>query len=109
MAGVSMGGFGVWETGEAFPETFAALASMCGGGDPTISSRLKDIPIWAFHGDNDDVVPISTEQDAVDALEKAGGNVKFTIYKGASHNCGSRPYWTEPLYSWLLEQHLHIN
>ena len=34
LTGLSMGGFGTWSLGLEHPERFAALAPICGGGDP---------------------------------------------------------------------------
>ncbi|MBI3469587.1 MAG: prolyl oligopeptidase family serine peptidase, partial [Planctomycetes bacterium] len=53
VTGLSMGGFGTWSLAAAYPERFAAIVPICGGGDPASAKRLKDLPIWVFHGAKD--------------------------------------------------------
>ena len=99
-----MGGFGTWEMGVTYPSFFAAIAPICGGGFSWRASALKDMPVWAFHGDADDVVPISYSQTMVDAVNAAGGNAKFTIFPGVNHNSWDPAYLDTNVVEWLLEQ-----
>lgn len=105
LTGLSMGGFGTWAWATDRPGRFAAIAPVCGGGDARLAWRLKNIPVWAFHGAKDNVVPISRSQEMVDALKKWEGNVKFTAYPEANHDSWTETYANPELYSWLLEQH----
>ncbi|HKJ66754.1 MAG TPA: alpha/beta hydrolase-fold protein, partial [bacterium] len=73
LTGLSMGGFGTWNLAAAYPEYFAAMIPICGSGDPDTAGRLIDIPVWAFHGAKDQVVPVEGQQRMVDALRQAGG------------------------------------
>lgn len=102
LTGLSMGGYGTWETAMRFPELFAAIAPICGGGDTTLISNIKDIPVWNFHGAKDNVVPIERSEMLVEALRKAGGNVKFTVYPEATHDSWTETYNNMELYSWFL-------
>ncbi len=102
LTGLSMGGFGTWYTAMAYPNMFAAIAPCCGGGMPWNASVLK-MPVWAFHGDCDQVVLPSNSIDMIDALKKTNGNVKFDLYEGVGHNSWNRAYSPE-LMKWLLEQ-----
>ncbi len=102
--GLSMGGFGTWELAAAHPSRFAAIAPICGGGDPTTVARFKDIPAWVFHGAKDPVVKPEESRKMVDAIEKAGGNVKLTIYPDADHDSWTRTYDNSEFYDWLLSQ-----
>ncbi|MBN1349724.1 prolyl oligopeptidase family serine peptidase [candidate division KSB1 bacterium] len=102
VTGLSMGGFGTWALASAFPQRFAAIAPICGGGNPLLAPRLKALPIWVFHGAKDQVVPLKQSQDMVDALEKAGGQVKFTIYPDAGHDSWTETYANPEFYDWLL-------
>ncbi len=62
------------------------------------------MPIWAFHGEADDVVaPAETEQ-MIAAVRAAGGEPRFTLYAGVGHNAWDRAYRTEPLPAWLMAQ-----
>ena len=102
LTGQSMGGFGSWALAARYPDTFAAVAPICGGGNPDDAAKLKDIPIWTFHGDIDKIVPIEKSQVMVDALKEIGGNIKFTIYPGVGHNSAPKTYRNEALYDWFL-------
>lgn len=105
LTGLSMGGFGSWALAAKAPELFAAVAPVCGGGDPRSAEKLKDLPIWAFHGDADRVVPIAASQRMVDAVKEAGGkNIKFTVYEGVGHDSWTTTYADEELYKWFLMQ-----
>ncbi len=104
VTGLSMGGFGTWALAAAYPEGFAAAVPICGGGDPGFAERLKDLPIWVFHGAEDDVVPLSCSEAMVDALEAAGGKVEFTVYRKVGHDCWRETYQNTRLYEWLLGQ-----
>ncbi len=102
MTGLSMGGSGTWSIAEAFPDRFAAIAPICGDGDPLRASRMKNLPVWAFHGYSDPVVPWSNSKNMVDAVNLAGGNAKLTIYPDAGHDSWSQTYENEALYEWFL-------
>ena len=82
---------------------FAAMAPVCGWGDASRVSRVKDIPVWVFHGELDTSVPIAREKEVVDALVKIGGNVKTTYYKGRGHDSWHETYNDPVLYDWLLQ------
>lgn len=104
LTGLSMGGFGTWSWAERDADRFAAIAPMCGGGDPARARRLKSMPIWVFHGEQDPVVPIRSSEMMVEAVQKAGNNdVKFTRYPDAGHDCWTRSYDNAELYEWFLQ------
>ena len=102
LTGLSMGGFGSWKLAADHPEKFAAVAPVCGRGNPDDAEKLKGIPVWAFHGTEDNAVPFSGSADIVAAIKKAGGTkVKFTSLEGVGHNSWSAAYATPELYSWF--------
>ena len=105
LTGLSMGGYGSWALAADKPERFAAIVPICGGGDPDDAERLKNMPIWVFHGGKDPTVPLQRSQEMVDALQKVGGNVKFTIFPEAEHDSWTQAYALPELYTWLLQQH----
>ena len=107
LTGLSMGGFGTWSLAIEHPDRFAALAPICGGGNPQKACLLKNIPIWVFHGAKDQTVKLEKAQEMVDALKAAGGNVQFTIYPEAGHDCWTQTYDNPKFYEWLLQQHRH--
>ena len=86
-----------------YPKLFAAIAPICGGGLPEFASELKDVPVWAFHGAEDDAVKLEAGQRMVDALLACGGNVRFTVYPGVGHDSWTQTYDNPELYEWFLE------
>ena len=112
LTGLSMGGYGTWRLGLAHPERFAALVPICGGGnliDAILGPRdkgdaIKSLPIWAFHGAKDSVVPLDESERIVKALKKNGvKEVKLTVYPEADHNSWTETYNNPELYEWLLK------
>lgn len=103
LTGLSMGGFGTWGTAIEHPDVFAAIMPICGGSDPSGVCAMKDVPIWAFHGAKDNVVPIHRSEEMVDALKKCGGNPLFTVYPNATHDSWTETYNNPEIYSWLLK------
>ena len=104
VTGISMGGFGAWSLAIAYPDRFAAIAPICGGGNPDDAERITHLPIWVFHGAKDTVVPLQRSQEMVTALDKAGTNVKFTVYPDAEHDSWTETYNNPELYEWFLKQ-----
>jgi poly(3-hydroxybutyrate) depolymerase len=102
LTGVSMGGYGAWALAAAHPERFAAIAPICGGGDPAWADRLRGVPTWAFHGADDTVVPHEESRRMVAALERAGGDVRLTTYPGIGHGAATPTYADRRLYDWFL-------
>lgn len=103
VTGLSMGGFGTWALTAYQPNRFAAIAPICGGGEPFMTRLYSHVPTWAFHGDKDEVVPLERSESMVQGLKRAGGNVKFTVYEGVGHDSWTEPYADEGFYQWLLE------
>lgn len=104
VTGLSMGGEGTWKLASAYPERFAAIIPICGGGNPQAACKLKDVPIWVFHGKKDPVVPIKDNEMMVTALKKCGGNIKFTVYPDAGHDAWTETYNNPEVYEWMLSQ-----
>ncbi|MEZ6059592.1 MAG: prolyl oligopeptidase family serine peptidase [Planctomycetaceae bacterium] len=105
LTGLSMGGYGSWRLAADHPERFAAVVPVCGGGDPADAEKLKALPIWVFHGDQDRAVPFSKSVEMVDAIKAAGGErIRFTTMEHIGHNCWSAAYATPELYQWLAQQ-----
>jgi predicted peptidase len=107
VTGLSMGGFGTFALAAAHPHTFAAIAPVCGGGEPIMARKMKNIPAWVFHGAKDPVVPLERSAVMVKALKKAGDDVRFTIYPEAGHDSWTATYNNPELYEWLLKQRRH--
>ncbi len=69
----------------AAPDLFAAAAPIAGAGNPSKAALIKDLPIWAFHGSADPVVPVSGSRDMIAALRAAGGHPRYTEFAGVGH------------------------
>jgi predicted peptidase len=103
LTGLSMGGYGTWAWAIESPDKFAAIAPVCGGGDPMMTSIIKNVPVWAFHGLKDNVVLPSESIEMIDALKKSGANPKLTLYPDASHDSWTLTYNNPELYEWFLQ------
>ncbi len=101
VTGVSMGGYATWRLAIEEPARFAAIAPVCGGGEPQAACRIRNVPVWAFHGARDAVVPLSESQNMVEALQACGGDVRFTVYPEAGHDSWTATYDNPELYAWL--------
>ena len=103
LTGLSMGGYGTWALASKYPDRFAAIVPICGGGKRFMAYRLKDTPVWAFHGAKDSVVPLEESEEMVEAINDRGGNAKLTVYPDAGHDSWTKSYDNQELYEWLLE------
>jgi len=103
LTGLSMGGYGTWTLASAYPGRFAAIAPICGGGKRFMASRLKDVPVWAFHGAKDMIVPLKESEEMVNAVKARGGDTKLTVYPNTGHNSWTVTYDNQELYDWFLK------
>ena len=104
LTGLSMGGFGAWELAMTFPDYFAAVAPICGGGNPILVSKLKNTPVWVFHGKKDESVPEQQSAIMVEALKKIGANVEYTVLPEGSHSdAWIYAYDKAGLFDWFLK------
>jgi predicted peptidase len=105
VTGQSMGGFGTWTMITQHPQRFAAAIPICGGGTPGDAAHAKDIPVWAFHGTADNVVPVTYTREMIAALRKAGGKPLYWEYVGADHAGTAERAYSEPdLMDWLFSK-----
>ena len=103
VTGYSMGGGGTWEFIQAYPELVAAAAPVCGCGNPAQADKLTDIPVWAFHGELDDLIPVKCSRDMVEAINASGGTANLTIFPDQRHGISRIVYENPRLYEWLLK------
>jgi predicted peptidase len=106
VTGLSMGGQGSWFAAARQPQRFAAMLEVCGGGDPTWATQYAGIPIWALHGQDDGVVPISRAREMVVALTQAGHapEIRYTEYPGVGHNSWTQTFKRDDVFEWLFSQ-----
>ncbi len=105
LTGSSMGGFGSWMTGITYPDYFAGIAPVAGGGMSWRVCKLAKTPVLAVHGDADDAVPIAYSEMMVDVLSTMSENAELIRLEGMGHNDGiDYAYRHTKLIDWLLEQ-----
>ncbi len=113
LTGLSMGGYGTWDIGVRWPERFAALVPICGGGTDGVArstagerrAALRTLPVRVFHGARDRVVVLAESERMVAALRAVGAtDVTLAIDPEAEHDSWSKPYADPALYTWMLEQ-----
>lgn len=104
VTGLSMGGYGTWDLICRKPEWFAAAIPVCGGGDVRMAERLRDLPIWAYHGDLDTTVPTVRSRNMVRAIWEAGGNVRYSELPEVAHCSWIQAYGNEKTLDWLYSQ-----
>jgi predicted peptidase len=93
LMGHSMGAFGTWSLAMAYPEKWAALGPISGGGDPTGMERIKDIPQYVVHGDNDRTVPVTLSRLMVNAAKKLDAKIEYHEIPGGTHNGVVAPHF----------------
>ena len=105
VTGISMGGFGRFDLIQRFTNKFAAAVPICGGGDLTRAFMLTDIPLWVFHGTEDEVVHPKFSRSMVEAIRIAGGEIGYTEYPDEGHvGAWVQAYQNPHLYEWLFSQ-----
>lgn len=105
LSGISMGGYATWEMACYYPQYIAAVVPICGGGLPILAGRtLTNMPVWAFHGQKDTVVPPHHSSEMVDQINKNGGDARLTLYPEAGHDAWTPTYQSAELLTWLLAQ-----
>jgi predicted peptidase len=104
IAGQSMGGAGVWNAMAHRPHFFAAAVICCGSDSPEDGTASIDTPLWNFHGDSDDTVPVSLSRERIAARRKAGGRPLYTEYPGLGHEVYEWAFTEPALVNWVFSQ-----
>lgn len=109
LTGLSMGGAGVASLAAEHPERFAALAPVCGPGTAfMVTPDVARLPMWVFHGDADDVVPVDDSLALVEKVRALGGYPRLTVYAGVGHDAWDRAYGDPELQAWLVGQRRRV-
>jgi predicted peptidase len=105
VVGLSMGGAGTWDILYHYPDRFAAAIPICGWTDPEKARRIKDIPIWIFHGMDDNTVAFEESRTMYEALKQEGGDAILTALEGVRHNAWDYVFSDNTLVmDWLFSQ-----
>jgi len=102
LTGISSGGFGTYEWAFDYPEEFAAICPVSGGCTLEYARKLKNLPIWVFHGALDPVVSIKADQQLVKAFQDWGIPIVFTFFPDGGHDIWDATYQNPELYEWFL-------
>lgn len=105
LTGLSMGGTGTWLWLLANPERFAAAAPVCGTGIYWYTDSIANKPVWMFHGDEDEIVPIQESYNMVQSMKRWGKEPRLTVLKGVGHKAWNYAYHDE-LAEWFLQYRL---
>lgn len=105
LSGLSRGASAAWNLVVEYPDTFAALAVVSGMAPTPYANWInKEIPIWVFHGEKDESIPVSESDEIVNRLKNMGYNVKYTRYKGLGHKIWNKVYTNPELFIWFENQ-----
>lgn len=104
VTGYSMGGEGAFDLLTRRPQLFAATIPVCSVADTGKAALIARVPVWAFHGDQDDVNDVKYSRMMIEALTKSGGTPVYTEYPGVKHNSWLRAYNEPGLFDWLFRQ-----
>jgi predicted peptidase len=104
ITGLSMGGYGTWDLAVRQPTLLAGALALCGGGDPSQAAAIRDLPVWVFHGDADQAVPVRGSRQMIAALRAAGGHPRYTEVAGHGHDVWTVAYRDPAVLRWLLSQ-----
>lgn len=107
LGGLSMGGYGSFELLWRKPNIFAAAIPICGGGNPAmIAGYRNDLPLWIFHGDKDNVIPVANSRMIFNLLKDKNKKIKYTEYPGVGHDSWKNAFLEKDLFPWLFAQRL---
>ncbi|MEM8713577.1 MAG: GDSL-type esterase/lipase family protein, partial [Planctomycetota bacterium] len=106
LTGLSMGGYGTFELATRFPDWFAAVAAVCGGGDEKSADRLVGLPLSIWHGDRDDAVPVERSRAMMEALKAMGGDglASYRELKDVGHDSWTAAYGDDGCLEWMFAQ-----
>lgn len=102
IGGLSMGAMGTYELLRRKKKLFAAAFAICGGDNVANVQKYKEVPLWIFHGEKDDVVPVVHSTIIADQLKVLGKVPKLTLYPNANHNSWDTAFADPKLLPWLF-------
>jgi predicted peptidase len=110
VVGYSRGGFGAWAMAEQFPQKFAAVVPIAGGGNRHYLSRTNEkTAFWVFHGTDDDVILLSDSVIMYERLKALKRDARLSVLEGVDHSGIEGAVLNDPeLWDWLLKQRLDV-
>lgn len=106
LTGLSMGGRCTWKLALAMPDTFAAIAVVCGRTNTYEFETIQDMPVWMFHGAQDATVSFNNITNNILPVlhEKDHSYYKLTVFPTMGHEIWHAVYDRAEVYDWLLSQ-----
>lgn len=122
ITGISVGALGIYEyiRNIGSQSKLAAMVPIAGSGVSTLVENFTDIPIWAFHGEEDRVIPFTRSKDMINAINaiEPKRRARLTSYPGAGHDVWTMTYnssgmgqenedydrFTQTIYDWMFKQ-----
>jgi len=102
--GYSMGGTGTWEMILRNPDLFAAAVPICAASDPSKASLVKDIHIWAFSAENDQIYNYHETEEMVKKLKENNSDINFTLYGNQDHYIWDLIFNDPDVSDWLFSK-----
>ena len=102
--GLSMGGMATYDLVSRFPEIFAAAIPICGAADNENLSKVKGVKWRIYHGDADDVVPVTCSRLAYAALKEGNADVEYFEFPGCNHGSWNPAFSQPDFMEWLFKQ-----
>ncbi len=104
ITGLSMGGFGTWEFIARKPNLFAAAVPMAGYSDPNQVEKIKEIPIWVFHGNKDKWNPVQGSRKMYSLLSNVNADVRYSEYNLGHGDTFKKAFKEPELISWMFSK-----
>lgn len=102
--GCSEGGVGAFGAAYHYPDIFAAAVPLAGAWPAEDAPQMTQVPLWAFHGAQDSVMPSYLSRDVTTLIHEYGGKVYYTEIPGMDHQCPSPQFYGAPMWKWLFAQ-----
>jgi predicted peptidase len=101
--GSGIGGYGALKFATIHKDIPAAIISVAGGGNENMAFYLQNIPIWFFHGKNDEKIPFYKTEKLVDALKSKNQHINFTVFENSGHEIIDNIFKDKNIYDWLIK------
>lgn len=102
--GFSMGAIGLWDLIAHHRDLFAAAVPISGDLDVSLARDLLSFPLWAFHGERDELVSNANTREMYAMMQKLGGLARYTEFPGIGHDAWQPAFARADLFDWLFEQ-----
>jgi predicted peptidase len=104
LVGFSMGAIGLWDIITRHRDLFAAAVPIAGDLAPDSALDLLSFPIWAFHGEKDELVSNANTRALHALMQRVGGIMRYTEFPGVGHDSWRPAFARADLYDWLFAQ-----